>query len=305
MAKIVVSAALLAWIFGFIDRDALVSRLASAHWEWLAAGFVAKTITIPLAAWRWRMAAAMVGARISHADALRATMAGIFLGQALPGAVGADLVRGWMTARLGFRVSVIILALVMDRMAALLGVVILMLAGLPHLSGLAPPGVQPLVLAAAAAMILGTVVLFFADRLPLPGWLRHRAVESLCDLAAGMRRRLTVSDGCGTLAYSIGVHFCTIAATALFARALGITVSLLDCLAVVPFSIVAASLPISLAGWGVREGAMVTGFALLGLSAADGVALSLLIGASVLIMALPGAWVWLAWRPNAAQSLSP
>lgn len=302
VAKIAVSIGLLAWIVGYIDREALTARLTGALWPWLLAGFAVKSLTVPLAALRWRAAGAMAGARMGVMDALRVTFASLFLGQALPGAVGGDIVRGWLTTRLGFGVAAVVLALVVDRLAALLGVAALMLAGLPHLSGFAPPGAQPLVLGAAAAMCLGTAALLFADRIPLPRWLRRPAIEAMRDLIAGMRGRFGAVAGGQALLYSVGVHFCTVVAAALFAHALGAPVSLLDCLAVVPFSIVAASLPVSLAGWGVREGAMVAGFSLLGLAAADGVALSLLIGLSVLVMALPGAVVWLSWRPGAVPS---
>ncbi|PNQ96029.1 hypothetical protein C1S70_25715 [Azospirillum argentinense] len=61
-------------------------------------------------------------------------------------------------------------------------------------------------------------------------------------------------------------------------------------------TIFAAALPISLNGWGVREGAFVAGFALYGLGATDALALSLMIGLSVTLSSLPGGLLWLSLK---------
>lgn len=300
--KIAVSAGLLVWLFAFMDRGALESRLAGADWGWLAAGALVKSLTVPFAALRWRSVAALTGVRFSRLDALRLSMVSVFLGQALPGAVGADIVRGWLTVRMGFPVAATMLALVADRLAALAGVALLVLAGLPHLLERAP-GPAGMVAAVGAGMVgLGCVALFFIDRAPLPGFLRRPAVNAVRDMVADMRRSLGTVGAGGALLWSVLVHLCTIAAAALFVRALGIPASLLDCFVATPFSIIAAALPVSLAGWGARESSMAAGFALLGLAPEDAVAVALLIGVSALLMALPGAAVWLWWRPGAAAA---
>lgn len=305
LAKVAVSLGLLVWLLLSVDRAALATRLEGAAWGWLVLGFVVKSLTVPWAALRWRAVGAMVGLHFGRIDALRLTFAALFLGQVLPGAVGGDIVRGWLTTRMGFAVSATIFALVIDRVAALLGVTVLMLAGLPHLLALAPAGTGAMVVLAALAVGGGTAALCVADRFPLPRFLRRPPVEALRGLVARMRSALGRTDGGLALGWSLLVHVCTILATAVFAHALGIAVSIGDCLAVVPFSIVAAALPISLAGWGVRESSMAAGFALLGVPAADGIAVSLLIGVSVLLMSLPGALVWLLWRPKVAPVGAP
>jgi glycosyltransferase 2 family protein len=53
-----------------------------------------------------------------------------------------------------------------------------------------------------------------------------------------------------------------------------------------------------MAGWGVREGSLAAGFALFGVATADSVLLSLMIGVTILLVSLPGAPIWLAWRPR-------
>jgi hypothetical protein len=55
-------------------------------------------------------------------------------------------------------------------------------------------------------------------------------------------------------------------------------------------------IPISLAGWGVREGAMVVVFSLAGLQAEASLSLSVLFGACMFVSGLPGGFMWLLMR---------
>jgi len=81
----------------------------------------------------------------------------------------------------------------------------------------------------------------------------------------------------------------------LLAQALGLErVDLLDCIVLVPPVILITTIPISIAGWGLREGAMVTLFAFVGVAQGDAFVLSILFGVVSLMLSLPAGLVWLA-----------
>jgi hypothetical protein len=65
---------------------------------------------------------------------------------------------------------------------------------------------------------------------------------------------------------------------------------------VVPVALVAAAIPISVNGWGVREGVMVAGFALFGIAQPEAFLISVLLGLAVVVSALPGGLAWLALK---------
>jgi hypothetical protein len=56
-----------------------------------------------------------------------------------------------------------------------------------------------------------------------------------------------------------------------------------------------ATLPISIAGWGVRESSFMYAFAYAGLAQSDGLAISILFGATSFIVGLVGGIVWIAY----------
>jgi hypothetical protein len=60
--------------------------------------------------------------------------------------------------------------------------------------------------------------------------------------------------------------------------------------------------PISIAGWGVREGAMVSAFGLVGLRAADALAMSIVFGLIVSLVGVPGGVIWALTRPKRAAA---
>jgi len=59
--------------------------------------------------------------------------------------------------------------------------------------------------------------------------------------------------------------------------------------------------PVSLAGWGLREAAMVVVLAGFGVSAAAALAISVLMGLALIVLGLPGGLIWLVdWGAAAA-----
>ncbi len=58
---------------------------------------------------------------LSLGYAIAGTYASVFVGQATPGAIGADAVRGWLCYGRGVPLRVILMSLVTDRLLALLG----------------------------------------------------------------------------------------------------------------------------------------------------------------------------------------
>ena len=64
-------------------------------------------------------------------------------------------------------------------------------------------------------------------------------------------------------------------------------------LLLMPLIVLLTILPISIAGWGVREGAMIMLLGLVGMPSEQALALSILVGIVALISGLPGGLIWL------------
>ena len=77
---------------------------------------------------------------------------------------------------------------------------------------------------------------------------------------------------------------------------MGAEVSIWHCLLIVPTVMLISLLPFSVAGWGLRESAMSTGFVLIHAPAAAAVAASVIFGVLTLLISLPGGLLWWSSR---------
>jgi hypothetical protein len=60
-----------------------------------------------------------------------------------------------------------------------------------------------------------------------------------------------------------------------------------------PFVLLLSLLPISVAGWGVREGAMIAGLGYVGVDSASAFVISALFGVAYIFAGIPGVIAWL------------
>ena len=102
---------------------------------------------------------------------------------------------------------------------------------------------------------------------------------------------------------SLGTTALNLLAFALCARATGTTMAVTAVLIVVPLILFTMLIPVSISGWGLREGAAAALFPVIGASATEGFAASLAFGLMFLLSTLPGVFVLLMQpKPETAES---
>ena len=79
-------------------------------------------------------------------------------------------------------------------------------------------------------------------------------------------------------------------------RGLGIELGLDAAFVLVPLAMFVTLIPVSVAGWGVREGALATGFGLVGIQIEAAVVISVLFGLAAILQGLPGGLLWVLSR---------
>ena len=285
--RLAVTTLIFVLIFREIGFTSILGRLQDLRPVPLALVALVLAIDFLVTAWRWKRIADSVGSSpVPYGAILRAQGAGNLYGQLLPSTLGDDVVRTAMLAR-RIGVSPATFSVVIDRTAGLAVLFGLIIALLPLLGWRI--GHDTFVLAGFMLGLAGLAAvfsfIFLLDRLP---WRWSPQIGAcLSSLAAQTRKALFTS----ALAPAVigGGIFTQLSSTAvvfLLGLAVGIPVSFFDCLLLVPWALLLAGLPISLAGWGVREGAMASAFSLVGLQAADSVTISILYGLTAPIVGL-------------------
>ncbi len=310
------SVGLLAGVFATLDVDALRAAFTAPSPIWLALAFLLSVPQVALSAWRWQLTAASLDAPLPFRHAFAEYYLGSFLNQVLPGGMLGDANRAWRHARRpadapapsvsagrhnndgsgsgsgsGSGTSAW-LAVLLERASGQVAMLLCALAtlllsptitnalgavfGRTHGMSLHP---GPLALAFAACALLVLAL----RRSPLLHTL-GRAVRRALLARSVLWRQLLAS--LALAASYIAVYFCC-------TRMLGIDTPASILLALIPWVLLAMAIPLSMAGWGLREGAAALLWAAAGLEVSQGVAISIAYGVVVLTSTLPGAWVLL------------
>jgi len=295
-AKGAVTLALVTWLLRRVDWLLAAQRLEHADKAWLFAGFVLVCVALLATAIRWQCACAAVGLTLPFGTAVHHSWVGQFFGQALPAGVGVDAVRGWLAYRSGHAAEGVVSSLLLDRLAGLLGLLLLdVFAAVALLYHIAPDFALAGLLA-GVVMVAGFGGVLLLNRLPLPARFRLRALDALQAILRTAEKGLTTLASLKTLALSVLVQTLFVGAVLLLARGLGAPIGVEAGFAVVPIALTLASLPISLNGWGIREGAMVAGLQVHGVGVDDAFLVSVLLGTALLLASLPGGVLWF-FRP--------
>ncbi|MGA8652176.1 MAG: lysylphosphatidylglycerol synthase transmembrane domain-containing protein [Xanthobacteraceae bacterium] len=305
LVKAAITISLIVVIFMKIDFSVLARHLDGGGAVYLFFGTLLLAINVLVVAARWWLLLRRLGVEaLSLGYAMAGTYASVFVGQATPGAIGADAVRGWLCYGRGVALRTIIMSLVTDRLLALLGLVGVSLAVWYWQFDAAgrSMGVQIAILAAALAAGAAFVLWLMpalTDRLA-ERWVRLRKVHEL--VAIFRFTALSRAGAAGLLLSGIVVAL-TVNAVILFAHGFGVALAPSVAYLVVPIAILFSSLPISIGGWGVREASLSYGLVLFGLRPDDAALLGLALGIGLLLASLPGGIVMLMLGGQARPAL--
>ena len=288
LPRAAVSLGLLAGLAVWLDAGAVATRLASMRPAWVLAALALSVVQVAVLAWRWSFTARRLGVGLPWPVAWREYYLSIFLNQVLPGGVLGDVARAWRQARSQVRAQAprgpAVRAVVFERLSA--QVVMTTVAGvsLLFLPVTVVPGSRAAMVGAgllAAGLVVATLV-----------WMRRQSSEwSLYGpvLAEVGAAHLAPGAFAAQLASALVVVATYLATYLVAARAVGVETPLPVLLPLVAPVLMSMLIPVTVAGWGLREGAAAVLWGAVGLTAADGVLVSVAYGLMVLAGSVPGA----------------
>ncbi|MCZ6466691.1 MAG: lysylphosphatidylglycerol synthase transmembrane domain-containing protein [Alphaproteobacteria bacterium] len=294
--KFLVSGLLIWFLLANVDLDAAKERVLAIAPGMVALATAIFLVQLVIGAMRWRAVLDAIGAPLPFARAVKFFFIGAFFSQTLPSSVGGDAVRIYKTWRAGLTLRGAVNGVMLERIAAIVALVALVAATqpffLPRVGEDTAGWIGSAVALSVAATVAGMVALLVLDRLPasLRGW---RLVRGLAQLGADARKVFLAPRAAGK-AFGLGVagHVNLTLGVYVLALGLKLEVTWVDCIVLFPPALLITTLPISIAGWGVREGAMVAMFALVGVPTDGALVLSILFGLLDALISLPGGVLW-------------
>jgi glycosyltransferase 2 family protein len=306
--KILISAALLYFSLRKIDLSELASRIVNVgSLGWIALAIAATFLQIFVGVLRWRVISAECGAPLEARQAMRFNLIGAFFNQTLPSSIGGDAVRLWLVARGGAGWRAATYSIFVDRAIGLIALAIIIVASLPWSYQLItdPHGRSALLLVDFAALA-GGVGFLVLGVLPWP-WLKRWWGTHHVHACAVIANRVIFSwdRGPKIAVLSALVHVLAVVIAWCVVQSIVAPVLFSQVFLLVPPVMLITLLPISIAGWGVREATMGLAFGYAGLMANEGVNVSLLFGAVYFIVGIVGGLVWIFSPEKAAKGAKP
>ena len=320
--KIVVSTILLGLLAWIANPRELAQVIATANAGWLAASLGLAIGNRVLMGLKWRILIRAISVPVSLSVSVKAYFAASFAGIFLPPTVGADTVRTFILTKKYGNTPKIISSIVVERLVGLLVLSVFAFFGVVIVLSLYASMIP---LSASAGLIVATVALtvgtscWFVTTPPF-AMLVERVVNKIGSRGEKWARVASIlRDIQVSLALYRGKP---LALTVFFfltclenviaiirawfvALAFGIDIGVMLFFVITPIEQFASRLPISVHGFGIREGLFMYALSLVGVSAATGLAVGLVNHLLFIVAVLPGIWFLMAAKNQRPDTVSP
>jgi uncharacterized protein (TIRG00374 family) len=314
--RCIFSAALIIFVLRKLDWRELFQILGHLNGSWALAGCGMTSLLVVGLSVRWRIFLQAQGIDLPFGTVLSLTWAGQFFNTLLPGSTGGDVVKIYHICQLApDRKAAAASTVLVDRITAFLA--LLLLAGIGLIINPIPLRILLHSFAIGKTIFWASIALAVAL---VAAWLLFRAMrgtlwgERLLRTLSAARKSLVFNSAwvCAFL-LALAMHLLIVMTSYFFARALGISISYLQTLVMVPVIACFVMLPITISGHGLRELLLIAYFTKMGVTLTGNtagavretaIAFSLIMVTNDLLWALPGG-IWYLIRFKSARHEAP
>jgi uncharacterized membrane protein YbhN (UPF0104 family) len=300
--RILVSLALLYLALSGVNFAAILSRLSQIDLGWIALAMLVSVVQIFFGALRWREISAQCQAPLTDLQAFRYNMIGSFFNQTLPSSIGGDAVRLWLVNRTGAGWRAATYSILTDRAIGLIALALIIVASLPWSYGMIADSKGRLALLAvdfaALAGGLGFLLLGWLPWRWLKTWWPTKHVHACSVIASKVI--FNRQSGPKIAVLSLTIHVLAVVIAWCAVRSISAPANFEQVFMLIPPIMLITMMPISIAGWGVREATMMVAFGYAGLAQTDGTMVSILFGTISFIVGCVGGLVWILSAENSS-----
>jgi glycosyltransferase 2 family protein len=292
-----------------LDWSQIGDRLRSGEPIDFLFAVVVLVVALCVAAWRWHALLAGAGMPMRRARLARIYAVSTFSSTFLPTSMGGDVARTLLVTRRGPLLPRVAMTVVVDRLGGFVGLI-----GLAWIAFLADPIAVPdgsRIFLASATLVcgvagVGTVMLALWGPRALRQAVPARLLTPVRDaraLLVGYARDPALMTLWTVLSF---VNQALIALQLmLLARAIDVELAYTTAAVALALVTILTLIPISIGGFGVREGSYVVLLGGASIAAADATLISVLSVAALFVASLPGAYLIIRGRVGAAPEATP
>ena len=302
LLRLGVACGLLFFILNQFDVQKISSLLQAAEIWWFVPAVFAQLASSIVAALRWRLVMPHLGFSEHTLFYLSSYLKAVLFNQGLPSSVGGDALRVIDLIRLGYGKRQSFSSVLLDRIIGISGLLIPAIGAAHFIAHPFPETISWLItllcaglLAVIAAIaVVGAIAPLRHSRLS-----RLTVVDPLWIVSDNLRLVLrSPVILCAQLGLASITHLWTIVAFVAIGEALHIDIDFASYCVFVPALILFSLIPVSLAGWGLRETGAIALLGMIGIPAEESFAMSVSYGLVLLVTVVPGLLLFLKRSPR-------
>jgi uncharacterized protein (TIRG00374 family) len=290
--KLIFTIAIFYFLFENIDHDRFISIVFKSHIQFILIALFFQLASIALASYRWRLIMQLLNFKEKVSFYTQSYFKGMFFNQLLPGSIGGDAIKIYDLAKKDYSKKESIFGVLIDRVIGLIGLLILSLISNLIFYGSFPNWLFNLINVITISGILSFIIgiyihkISFLEKIKFINYIHKLSLKIY--ILYKNKKDLFIQ-----LLISLFVHICSVLAIYCIALSIDVQLSLYYYLVAIPPVFLFMIVPISFAGWGIREGAMVAILSLVGVDKEKILVISIVYGIILIISSIPGALFWI------------
>jgi len=296
--KALISIGLIAFLATRLNYTQVLSYWRVLNGVWILGALAVLFLEMcAIAGVRLRLMLFYVDVRCPLTTTVQIALCGFFFEQVTIGFVGGDVIRLWLLRRADVPFGRAIGALLLDRACGFSSLVLLSLLGMHALLALVDESLRSVIAVTLLVVIItgctGVGVAFASTKL-----LPSSRLTVFWQRLGPRGRAINVAVLGIVFALAATTHLLNVLVFWMLGQSLGLAMAFDQWFIVVPTVLLISMLPISIGGWGVREGAMVVALHGFGIPTEEALLPSILFGLCAVTATLPGAIFWISTRKS-------
>lgn len=313
--RLLLTVGVFALLFQIVDFEDLVQTFSSLRLSYVLGLFLISVVMIWLSALKWQVFIKAAGHSVGILRLMRLYTVGYFFNTFTPSYIGGDIARSYQLGRFLGNQERAFVATFLERFTGLLAMsflgVFFVLLGTSATAGVElAVFVVGLVAAVLALIFFSPKLAEFFEKLGLQlvgKVLPEKFAGKLSNFATKIFAAMSAARGdkvvfLKAMLLSLVFHFFTVVNTYVAAKAIGWdTPDFLGLFIVVPLVLLVGMVPLTPSGLGIQEGAFLFFLQRLGATEAQGLSVGIVLRAKVMVVAMLGGLLWLAFRQAEAK----
>jgi uncharacterized protein (TIRG00374 family) len=304
--KITISLGLLGYLLSQLDWPALIDKAVGLAWWTIPLAVFVLLLTLYIGTLRWAVLLRTHYTTFNTPLLFRHYLVATLFNNILPTATGGDLIRSYYIYRHNRDTVCAVSPIVTERV---IGLVVLLAINVAAIYLTDSVDIVSKALWSTLTLILtGAIATLTLIALPATYWPIHKLLERLARfrIIGFILRMGEATHGylkhpatlLKIISYSAAAQLFAVLVYYILAIGLGVDISIQVILVVIPLAFMAAALPISIGGMGVRELATVGLLMRFGIVESDAAAIALMYIPVLLLASLPGLYIYLSQSSN-------